>query len=549
MDKMAEDRNMENLFKVIEKNCNIMVVTDETGHIRYANKAFEAVTGFVEGEVCGKRIDEFVIDGIAWEEGWVVPEGSASRRISLKRKAEKGFACMTSVYAADRAQDGAARCLWVMEDAASRKDSALDLALDSKDELTGLLNRKGFISIIESRLSGDGSGALLLADLDDFREINDIYGNSMGDEFLKRVARAIEAALKDDGAVIGRLGGDEFAVFIPSGGVDVGVGAASRIRTHIGRLAIEGRSSQYGASVGIALESDNGFSVRELLKCANAALYLAKERGENNYHVYSYADKGIEKIASRLRSRETLLDAMKEDRFEIYLQPIMNLEKNIVDHYEVLARMRDANGAILTPDLFVHDAEKFGLIRQFDMIMIEKAFELQTSEAKAGRSYVYSVNLSGKNIGDNDLLVFIMQKAREMGVDPSKIMFEITETAAVYDLDMAVKFIDSLNVFGFRFMLDDFGVGFTSFIHLKELNVDYIKIDGLFIKNLGKNHTDHFFVKAMTDVARGLGIKTVAEFVESEEVLDFVRYYGVNYAQGYLIGKPEPAAAMLRQGE
>jgi EAL domain-containing protein (putative c-di-GMP-specific phosphodiesterase class I) len=243
---------------------------------------------------------------------------------------------------------------------------------------------------------------------------------------------------------------------------------------------------------------------------------------------------------SRIQWKERILKALKEDRFEPWFQPILDLKTGLVHHYEALARMRDTDGKILLPGSFIEVAERFGIIGEIDRVIIEKTMKIQ---AAGGRNnpYSFSVNLSGMDLGDQKLLSFLKSTLKRTGADPGSIVFEITETAAVGYIDNAIEFIESLKKLGCRFALDDFGVGFTSFMYLKRMNVDFIKIDGSFIRKLNEDKIDQLFVKSMTEVANGLNIMTVAEFVENEETLVLLKKFGVDFAQGYFVGKPAPA--------
>jgi EAL domain-containing protein (putative c-di-GMP-specific phosphodiesterase class I) len=222
----------------------------------------------------------------------------------------------------------------------------------------------------------------------------------------------------------------------------------------------------------------------------------------------------------------------------MWFQPIRDLRDNEIYHYEALVRMYTQDGKILFPVLFIDAAETLGLIPVIDHIVIDKTMKFLSNLNKRGLFPSFSINLSGKELSDEGLLEYLTLKLSEMQVDPKHLVFEITETSAIRESDKAREFIKNLRAIGCGISLDDFGVGFTSFKYLKELEVDYIKIDGLFIKDLHKNHNDRLFVKAIADVAKGMKIKTIAEFVEHEETLKILQEYGVDYAQGYFIGKP-----------
>jgi EAL domain-containing protein (putative c-di-GMP-specific phosphodiesterase class I) len=325
---------------------------------------------------------------------------------------------------------------------------------------------------------------------------------------------------------------------------------AEVMRRKIEGLYFTPLTTRFTASIGIALYPEHGAAVRELMSRADIAMYRAKASGKNRYHLYQPEDHDLEKIHSRLREKERIQNALEEGRFEPWFQPILDLKDNKIRHYEALARMRGEDGAVLLPGSFIGTAEIFGLIGAIDRVIIEKTMRLQAAMSRQGSSMSFGMNLSGKDLGDEDILSFLRDKIIETGADPAHLMFEITETAAIHDMDKAVKFIKALKAIGCHFSLDDFGVGFTSFIYLREMGVDYIKIDGSFIKRLHEdNNNDKLFVKAIVDVAKGMRIKTVAEFVENDEIIKLLKKIGVDYAQGYAIGRPAPWEEIERSNQ
>jgi diguanylate cyclase (GGDEF)-like protein/hemerythrin-like metal-binding protein len=432
--------------------------------------------------------------------------------------------------------------------------------LASYDEMTGLFNRQRFMELVSEWISrkdfagrGEGAGlaSLFLINMDEFRSINYTYGYAIGDVFLTKVTEILQDILKDmesspmeraaKEGIIARLGGDEFVIFLPHLDAKEGVEVAERIRMRIGepRLIIAA-VIRLTVSIGIVVYPEHGDTVEKLFTRADAAMYRAKEMGRNRCHLYKPEDKDLEHIHSRLIAKEKIQNAIRDDCFLPWFQPIFDLKKGEILHYEALARMQDENGAILLPGAFIDTAERFGLVGAIDRVIIEKTMRLHSRMAQKGTYLHFSVNISGKDLGDEEFLSFLKSKINDTCEDPDHLIFEITETAAVYDLARAVKFISVLKSMGCHFSLDDFGVGFTSFIYLKEMHVDYVKIDGSFIKELHKNPYDQLFVKAIVDVAKGMGIMTIAEFVENKEVIKLLKVYGVDYAQGYAIGKPAP---------
>ena len=419
------------------------------------------------------------------------------------------------------------------------------------DELTGLLNRARFTELLNEwiRTWSSRESVLLLLNIDGFKLINDIYGHGVGDSLLRRATGILQGSLmemslpyiEDSSEILmGRMGGDEFAVFLPHLNATEGMEVAERLRRNIEDLRLMNLDIRATASIGVVFYPEHGRTTKELFTKVDAALYRAKETGKNRCHLYNPKDKVLENIHLRFRQKISIQKALAEGRFAPWFQPLLSLADNKIHHYEALARMKDEEGNILLPGTFIDTAERFGLIGSIDRMITEKTMRLQAELSRKGRDLSFGMNLSGKELGDEELLLFLQSKITETGADPSRLVFEITETAAVHDLDKAVRFINDLKAMGCRFSLDDFGVGFTSFVYLREMHVDYIKIDGSFIRKLHENHNDQLFVRAITEVAKGMGIQIIAEFVEDERSLDLLREYGVDYAQGYLIGKPSP---------
>ena len=245
-------------------------------------------------------------------------------------------------------------------------------------------------------------------------------------------------------------------------------------------------------------------------------------------------------IESLNRSRGEGQRREKDNKWDVSRINPLDLKDGGIHHYEALARIREENGNILMPSAFIETAERFGLISTIDRIIVQKVMKREAEAGRNGLSFSFGVNLSGKDLGDEELLFFLKSKILETKANPDHLIFEVTETATVRSLDKAIKFIKALKDMGCHFSLDDFGVGFTSFVYLREMEVDYIKIDGSFIRKLSENPHDQLFVKAIVDVAKGMGIKTVAEFVENKETIKLLKEFGVDYAQGYAIGKPAP---------
>ncbi|MEK6792130.1 MAG: EAL domain-containing protein, partial [Deltaproteobacteria bacterium] len=550
---------LKKLHMAMEQSVNIVFITDIKGHIEYVNPMFESVTGYSRDEAMGQTpriLSSGDVPQEKYDQLWQTITSGKTWRDTYKNRKKNGtfYWCSTVISPVRDASGDITHFLAVQEDLTEKMASEERLKhLARYDELTSLINRARFMELLAEWIAAVGPenhGAMLLFDVDHFKYINDTYGHATGDEILSSMASLFQSALDAEykalllktvsNPLLGRMSGDEFAVFLPHVSEADALKIAERLRKDVEASRTWQGSHTFSVTVsaGMVMYPEHAQDARTFFTRADVAMYRAKELGRNRIHIYSPEDKEIEKINSRFKWKERILKALEEDRFVPWFQPILDLNDNRVHHFEALARMTTAEGEVLLPGAFIDVAERFELVGYIDRVIIEKTMRMQAQGH--GRAFAFSMNLSGKDLGDDDLLRFIQAKIGETGASPRYLIFEITETAAIRDIVAAKKFVQALKGYGCKFSLDDFGVGFTSFSYLKSLSVDYIKIDGSFIMNLHKDATDQVFVKAMTGLAKGLGIKTVAEFVGDEAVLRLLKEWGVDYAQGYLIGKPSP---------
>lgn len=554
------EAELRRLSMIIEQSINVILITDIKGTIEYVNPMFEKVTGWSKEEAIGRN-PRILASGETsrgeYEELWGTIGSGRTWRGTFKNKRKDGrFYWGNAVITPIKNDRGVITHFFAVQEDITEKKKSEEKAeyLASYDEMTGLINRARFMDMLRDWLfikTSGRKGVLLLLDIDEFKFINDTYGHSLGDELIRHIGLVLSDAIKDGEipymqnaadveVILGRMGGDEFALFVPYVDANEGLEVAEYLRKRVEAFHLPEVPIYSTVSIGAVCYPEDGGTVKELFTKADAALYRAKDLGRNRCHQYRAEDRDLEQIHSKLKEKERILKTIADDRFIPWFQPLLHIPDGRIHHYEALARMRETDGKILFPGEFIDTAERFGLIGAIDRVITEKTMRLQAEMSRQGREISIAMNLSGKNLGDEELLSFLQSKISETGADPSHLIFEITETAAVHDLGKAIRFITALKSLGCRFSLDDFGVGFTSFVYLKEMKVDYIKIDGSFIKNLHENPNDQLFVKAIIDVATGMGIKTVAEFVEKEETLSLLKEYGVDYAQGYLIGKPAP---------
>jgi diguanylate cyclase (GGDEF)-like protein len=417
----------------------------------------------------------------------------------------------------------------------------------SHDLLTGLVNRREFESRVERALKSakarESSYALCYLDIDQFKIINDTCGHSAGDVLLGQVGALLKSKVRWRDT-LARLGGDEFGILLEACSLDEALRTAEVMREAVRnfRFTWEDRVFRLGASVGVVPIAAENEDVASILSAADSACAAAKEAGRNRVH--SFAENDIELMRRRreMQWAARINAALEEGRFELYRMQIQPLQRNEPgQHYELLLRMRDETGRMVSPDNFIAAAERYGLTPAIDRWVIENALRWLVSEAdEREKLAMCSINLSGQSLGDDKFLPFVIEQFQKSGIDAAKICFEITETAAVASFSQANRFIQALKELGCRFALDDFGAGFSSFYYLKYLPLDYLKIDGDFIRSLTSSVTDQLVVKSMVDIARGMGMKTIAEFVEAPETVAMLREKGVDYSQGYFHGAPRP---------
>jgi diguanylate cyclase (GGDEF)-like protein/PAS domain S-box-containing protein len=417
--------------------------------------------------------------------------------------------------------------------------------LAEHDMLTELYNRRKFHDmfeqILENSLQLDTKGMLLFLDLDQFKDINDSCGHKVGDQVLKAVAHLLPS-ITGESDIIARIGGDEFAIILPSIDNLAAISLAEKIAAELAIMNITFNNIRFKltCSIGLLEFPLVNLAIDELISNADLAMYQAKAIGKNTWHQFNIDDQTRSQLEIRILWKQKIEDALENNRFIFYYQPIMNIRKRTVSHYEMLIRMQDTDGTIHSPFMFIPVAEATGLINNIDHLVLQHGIYKQAELDASGSEITLSINLSGHAVDDKLLLPLFKRLLDESKVDPNHLIFELTETSAVADIIQAKHLMAQLSELGCRFSLDDFGTGFASFRYMRELPVDIVKIDGSFITNLAENPDDQLFVKALVDVARGMGKKTIAEFVENAETLALLHAFGVDYAQGYYIGQPQP---------
>lgn len=443
--------------------------------------------------------------------------------------------------------------LWLFQDVTRERQTADQLIyLAERDALTGLYNRHRFndelARMIADAQRHDSRVALLFFDLDDFKYINDTFGHRAGDAMLIRVAGEVAGQVRRN-EMFARLGGDEFAILVPDISDEMLRVLAERITHSIAlvRFQFEGQSLRLTSSLGIAVYPDHADNAEDLIARADTAMYQAKEAGKNAWRIYRSDLDTTFQMVKRLSWNDRILHALENGLMHLQFQGVYATADRSLSHFEVLVRMRDQDDAtvLFMPGQFIPVAEKSGKILDIDRWVLRESIQM-LADNKAIPAL--AVNISGRSFDEPMLPQFIAEQLKRCAVAPRRLLVELTETSAVSDLHDAQRFIEALHQTGCGVSLDDFGTGFSSFAYLKHLQVDSVKIDGLFIRNLPKEHDNQLFVKAMVTVARGLHKTTIAECVEDEETLAMLGRFGVDCVQGYFLEKPRTDHPLLAAG-
>lgn len=564
----AKEQELEKLTAVIENSENMIIITDTDSHIEYVNEAFICQTGFTKEDVIGQtprmlsagleedNVSKGMYEALEKGETW---------RGNFKNKDVNGkpFWVHASISPVRNFKGEITHYISVQENITAKMLAEEQIeVLSSFDEVTGTFNRKKFLAVFDNWLNygttNSQRGALLTVNIDDFKTINDTYGHMAGDNVLRYISDVIKKVLILDDekysdidsyeSFIARFSADEFSVFLPKRDDKSALKVCEKLGEAIGAKGFGEMPVQLRVSIGVSFFPGHGVSSGDLLSKSNIACMKVKDRGGNNVYVFNEKDRDFSKISHRVAWQDKIARAIENDTFVPWFQPIQNIATGEITHYEALVRLVEGD-KVYAPGNFIDVAEQTGTIGSIDRIMMVKAMDFikQVNSNNGHGNAKVSINISGNDIGDSSFIGFIRKVVKEKEVDPSSLIFEITETAAVNDLAVAKGFIEDLKSMGISFALDDFGVGFTSFKYLQEMAIDYIKIDGSFIRNLDKNDSDKIFVKAIVDVAHALGVKTVAEYVENEPIIDIVRDLNVDYAQGYFVSKPVPKEELLPQ--
>ncbi len=545
-----------------------VITVDAAGTVDSLNPAAERLTGWSEAEALGKPVSEVLrlVDEVTRE---AVPSqlpgagnsrkgGGVTTGVRLLHRRGREFPVEDTVSAI-RDRDGLVTgAIIIFHDVTQLRTMAKELSRQaSHDPLTGLANRREFerrlAAMLETARTQDKRHALLYMDLDKFKAVNDQCGHVVGDELLRQLAAAMQARIRGSDT-LARLGGDEFGVLLEvcplNQAIRIGSGLCETVRDF--RFQWKGATFAVGASVGLVPLDAQSRSVEELMEAADAACYGAKARGGNRIQIHRPADAELDHHHHDVAIVSRIDQAFEHGNFRLYRQPIVPLSGEGRPHYEVLVRMVDELGMPIPPTAFIPTAERYSLLPILDRWVLGTLVDYLAHQGKrAGgereEPSFYAVNLSGATINDSTFADFLRRLLHDHELASELVCFEITETTAISNLTKAAELMHELKALGCRFALDDFGTGVSSFAYLKYLPVDYLKIDGAFVRDLATNPMDYAIVEAINRIGHLTGMATVAEFVEDEATVQKLREMGVDYAQGTAVGEPELMEVRARQ--
>ncbi len=537
-----------------------VIRTDAEGRIDSMNPVAERLTGWTAEEAAGRPVAEVfqVVDEVTrtpltdpvrlcLQEGRVIESpghalllGSESQEYSVRDSA-----------APIRDRHGAViGAVVVFKDVTQLRGMEREMIyLASHDALTGLLNRREFEvrlrRAIRTARAEQRLHVLLYLDLDEFKAVNDTCGHLVGDEMLKQITALLRSRVRRSDT-LARLGGDEFGVLLEDCPLDHARQIAEDVRRSVREFRFRWREQMFsvGVSMGfVAIDSDSG-DLTQVMGAADAACYVAKEGGKNRVHEHEVNDTTIAERYGDMQWIHRIHEAFEDRRFRLYYQLVQPLAGNPGRELlcEVFLRLLDEDGTVVTPNSFLAAAERYKLIGSLDRWVVRTAFRAlaEVQRREVSRPVLFSLNISAQALAEDGFLDYVGEELEKSAVDPRRVCFEITETAAISKLDSAMRLISGLKSKGCRFILDDFGSGLSSFSYLRDLQIDYLKIDGEFVQNMLEDRVKRAMVESINQVGHALGIQTIAEWVENRPTLEVLKAMGVDYAQGYWLCRPQP---------
>ncbi len=558
LNRKQAEQEISKLLQSIESSPIATVMTDPAGIIEYINPRFTELTGYSKAEAIGMGTNinssgetpEEVYD-VMWQS--ILSGQQWQGELLNRRKDGTNYWARTTIFPIRDQQNRITNFVSLQEDVSEARSMVQKMYHQAThDQLTGLINRREFqrrlTLAIDDAIRNDTCHSLCFLDMDQFKVVNDTGGHIAGDTLLNRIGRTLLSHIRANDTAA-RVGGDEFALILgkcpPEKAMDICESIRSAIASH--HFIWEDKVYTVGISIGITAININTRDSIELMKQVDTACYASKDSGRNRISLYRADDSTVQRRRQETDWVPRITMALKERRFRLFIQPIIALDsaEDVRPHYEVLIRLQDQSGNLVQPADFMPAAERYGIAPLLDRTVFDASYTfLRENPDTLNRIASLSLNLSGASISHDGLLSHIIDVISTGPVQASRFQFEITETAAISNIIEARRFMQQLRAIGCRVLLDDFGRGLSSFAYLKNLPVDTLKIDGMFIREMLKNKADHAMVRMINELAHALDIQTVAEFIEEQATLDCVKALGIDYAQGFHIARPVDIASL-----
>jgi diguanylate cyclase (GGDEF)-like protein/PAS domain S-box-containing protein len=527
-----------------------VIATDNKGHVTYMNTAAERLSGLLCKDISGKSLQStFKLmaedESKLVDSAWLTDLASPLDEVMFEREDGQKFVLTKSASPLYDEDMHLFSTVTVLHDVTMLRKLSKQISYQARhDQLTGLVNRYEFEhklqEAIDDSTTEGSTHCLAYFDLDRFKIVNDTCGHNAGDLLLRQLSSQLKQKVRSTDT-LARLGGDEFGLLLNGCNIDKAHQIIENLLQMVQeyRFTTQDKVFKIGASFGLTKISINQtLTLSELFSTVDSACYAAKAAGGNRIHVYSHNDDTVKLRTSQQNWVSRIQQALEKNQFVLYAQTIQSLSGNHEEHCELLIRMRDNDGKLYPPVAFLPAAERYRLMPQIDRWVINEAMNIIARKGDAFKT-ICAINLSGQSFSDERLLEYIITQIKHHGIDASRLCFEITETAVISSIDQARQFIRGLRALGCRFSLDDFGSGMSSFAYLKNLEVDFLKIDGMFVKSMLSNKMDRAMVESINNIGHVMGLKTIAEFAESPEIIKMLSEIGVDYAQGYGVAMPE----------
>jgi diguanylate cyclase (GGDEF)-like protein/PAS domain S-box-containing protein len=565
----ALSNEKERALVTLESIGDGVVTTDAEGYINYINPVAEDLAGWSVAEATGKKLTD-IMRLTDQTSGKTIPDPVAECLASVEKVYITGETVLQGTHVSQqysieitvspiRSVSGSIiGTVLVFHDVTVLQTMAQQMSHQAThDALTGLINRIEFehrlVDLITDAHKKNHEHAMCYLDLDEFKVVNDTSGHAAGDRLLQELSSLLESCIRESDA-LARLGGDEFGVLLANCPLPRAMEIAESMREAVKeyRMPWEEHVHDVGVSIGLVPITAESGELSDILREADSACYVAKDRGRNRVHTYEKDDVELARHHGTMRWMQKIQRALEEDAFQLYYQPIRNtsLQNNSAWHAELLIRMVSGDGEIITPDHFLPAAERYHLMVDIDRWVISNALPMlaRIKNSIKPETFLCALNLSGQSLSDDHVLGFLVNEIETSGLEPENLCFEITETSAIANIQYAQRFMSILRGMGCSFALDDFGSGLSSFAYLKRLPIDFLKIDGSFVHNILHDETDYAMVKSIQQIGEVMGIRTIAEFVESESIVQQLQLLGVDFAQGYYVGEPAPLTDLFKSG-